>query len=265
MQCAEDNVTPADSVTALQTTIDIFDGAYSNFGLTPNTGKTKILSQGAPGYPPPDTCNVRLHGEVLETVDAFPYLGSYLSNDCTVCKDIDNRIRAAHGALGRLSKRVFRNNDLSLQTKIMVFQAIVLPTLLYGSELCVLYSSDIRWLERFQQQKLRAILKIKWQARVSNESVLLQANLPSNETTMTQQRLRWAGHASSMPTTRLPRKILFSLLEEGTRSRGDPKGGFRDELRATLGSCNIVPDGWETFAEDRKGYRSVGEPTAMRS
>ncbi|CAH1256683.1 Hypp1699 [Branchiostoma lanceolatum] len=131
-----------------------FDGAYSRFGLTSNVGKTKILAQGAPGQPPPDTSNVCLRGQALETVEAFPYLGSYLSNDCTAQKDIDNRIRAAHAAFGRLSKRVFLNHDPNLNTKIMVFRAIVLSTLLYGSEVWVLYRSDIKKLERFQQQKL---------------------------------------------------------------------------------------------------------------
>ncbi|KAI8496700.1 hypothetical protein Bbelb_253550 [Branchiostoma belcheri] len=257
LQYADDNATPADTVTGLQTTVNLFEDAYSCFGLTSNTGKTKILAQGVPGQPPPDTSNVRLHGEVLETVEAFQYLGSYLSSDCTVQKDIDNRICAAHAAFGRIAKRVFLNHDLSLQTKIMVFQAIVLSTLLYGSELWVLYRSDIKRLERFQQQKLRAILKIKWQERVSNDSVLLQTNLPSIETTVARHRLRWAGHVRRMPTTRLPRQILFSQLESGTRPRGAPKRRFHDQLKATLLCCGIDHYNWETLAEDRTAWRST--------
>ncbi|XP_035692546.1 uncharacterized protein LOC118427017 [Branchiostoma floridae] len=255
LQYADDNATPVDTVDALQSTVDVLDGAYSRFGLTSNIGKTKILAQGAPGHPPPDTSNIRLRGEVLETVKSFPYLGSFLSDDCTMQKDIDNRIRAAHAAFGRLSKRVFLNHDLSLQTKIMVFQAIVLSTLLYGCEVWVLYRRDVKKLERFQQQKLRAILKIKWQDRVSNEAVLLQAKLPSIETTMARHRLRWAGHVKRMPTTRLPRQILYSQLESGTRSRGAPKRRFRDQLKATLLRCDIDHTNWETLAENRSEWR----------
>ncbi|XP_035699634.1 uncharacterized protein LOC118432212 [Branchiostoma floridae] len=255
LQYADDNATPVDTVDALQSTVDVLDGAYSRFGLTSNIGKTKILAQGAPGHPPPDTSNIRLRGEVLETVKSFPYLGSFLSDDCTMQKDIDNRIRAAHAAFGRLSKRVFLNHDLSLQTKIMVFQAIVLSTLLYGCEVWVLYRRDVKKLERFQQQKLRAILKIKWQDRVSNEAVLLQAKLPSIETTMARHRLRWAGHVKRMPTTRLPRQILYSQLESGTRLRGAPKRRFRDQLKATLLRCDIDHTNWETLAENRSEWR----------
>ncbi|CAH1249934.1 Hypp8727 [Branchiostoma lanceolatum] len=255
LQYADDNATPVDTVDALHATVSAFDGAYSRFGLTSNVGKTKILAQGAPGQPPPDTSNVCLRCQPLETVEAFPYLGSYLSNDCTAQKDIDNRIRAAHAAFGRLSKRVFLNHDLNLNTKIMVFRAIVLSTLLYGSEVWVLYRSDIKKLERFQQQKLRAILKVKWQDLVTNEAVLLRANLPSIETTMARHRLRWAGHVRRMPATRLPRQILFSQLEHGTRSRGAPKRRFRDQLKATLLHCDIDHANWETLAEDRTKWR----------
>ncbi|CAH1266663.1 Hypp3484 [Branchiostoma lanceolatum] len=188
--------------------------------------KTKISAQGAPGQPSPDTSNVCLRDQALETVESFPYLGSYLSNDCTAQKDIENRIRAAHAAFGRLSKRVFLNHDLNLHTKIMVFQAIVLSTLLYGSEVWVLYRSDIKKLERFQQQKLRAILKVKWQDLVTNETVLLGANLPSIETTMARHRLRWAGHVRRMPAARLPRQILFSQLEHGAQDPEElPRSG----------------------------------------
>ncbi|KAI8507031.1 hypothetical protein Bbelb_154700 [Branchiostoma belcheri] len=263
LQYADDNATPVDTVVDLQTTVDVFDGAYSHFGLTSNTGKTKILAQGAPGDHPPDTSTVRLHGEVLETVEAFPYLGSYLSCDSSMRKDIDNRIRAAHTAFGRISKRVFLNHDLNLQTKISVFRAIVLSTLLYGSELWVLYRRDIKRLESFQQQKLRAIMKIKRQDRVSNEAVLLRANLPSIETTVAGHRLRWVGHVSRMPETRLPRQILFSQLESGTRPRGAPRRRFRDQLKDTLLRCAIDQDSWEHLAEDRaKWRRTVMQGTA---
>ncbi|KAI8495091.1 hypothetical protein Bbelb_270770 [Branchiostoma belcheri] len=249
-----DNATPVDTYVDLQTTVDLFDGAYSHFGLTSNTGKTKILAQGAPGDHAPDTSTVRLHGEVLETLS---------SSDSSMRKDIDNRIRAAHAAFWRISKRVFLNHDLNLQTKISVFRAIVLSTLLYGSELWVLYRRDIKRLESFQQQKLRVIMKIKRQDCVSNEAVLFRAYLPSIETTVAVHRLRRVGHVSRMPETRLPRQILFSQLESGTRPRGAPRRRFRDQLKDTLLRCAIDQDSWEHLAEDRtKWRRTVMQGTA---
>ncbi|CAH1250247.1 Hypp8829 [Branchiostoma lanceolatum] len=250
LQYADDNATPVDTVDALHTAVSAFDGTYSRFGLTSNVGKTKILAQGAPGQPPPDTSNVCLRGQALETVEAFPYLGSYLSNDCTAQKDIDNKIRAEHAAFGRLSKRASLNHDLNLNTKIMVFRAIVLSTLLYFSEVWVLYRSDIKQLERFQQQKLRVILKVKWQDLVTNEAVLLRANLSAS-------RLRWhdiasAGRDTSGECPQLDSPASFRNLN---MAQGAHKRRFRDQLKATLLHCDIDHANWETLAEDRTKWR----------
>ena len=255
LQYADDNATPEHTVAGLKEAVDLFDAAYSRFGLTTNVRKTKILAQRAPGLPAPDTSDVRLHGDVLETVDAFPYLGSYLSSDCSIQRDVDNRIRAAHATFGKLKKRVFLNHDLKLQTKIMVFRAVILSTLLYGSETWVLYRRDVRKLERFQQHKLRAILKIGWQDFVTNEEVLIRAGLPSIEATVTHHRLRWSGHVRRMAPSRLPRQLLFAELASGTRSRGGPKRRYRDQLKSSLLRCAIDPDSWETLAEDRQRWR----------
>ncbi|KAI8495242.1 transcription termination factor, RNA polymerase II [Branchiostoma belcheri] len=106
-------------------------------------------------------------------------------------------------------------------------------------------------------------MKIKRQDRVSNEAVLLRANLPSIETTVAGHRLRWVGHVSRMPETRLPRQILFSQLESGTRPRGAPRRRFRDQLKDTLLRCANDQDSWEHLAEDRaKWRRTVMQGTA---
>ena len=215
LQYDEDNATPVDTVSALQEIIELYDGAYTHYGLTANTGKTKILSQGISGQHKADTSDITLHGQPLETVKHFLYLGSFLCNDGSAKKDIDNRIRAAHASFGSLSKWVFLNHGLHLQIKITVFKAIVISTLLYGCELWVLYRSDLRKLELFQQQKLQTLLKIRRLERMSNESVLLRVGLPGIESVIAVHRLCWIGHFSRIPETRLPKQILFSQLEAG--------------------------------------------------
>ncbi|KAI8484623.1 hypothetical protein Bbelb_375640 [Branchiostoma belcheri] len=91
------------------------------------------------------------------------------------------------------------------------------------------------------------------QDRVSDETVLLRADLPSIETTVAGHRLRWG----------LPRQILFSQLESGTRPRGAPRRRFRDQLKDTLLRCAIDQDSWEHLAEDRaKWRRTVMQGTA---
>ena len=54
--------------------------------------------------------------------------------------------------------RVFTERGLRTFTYILVYKAVVLPALMYGSETCVTYRRHIKALEQFQQRILRAIL-----------------------------------------------------------------------------------------------------------
>ena len=120
--------------------------------------------------PPPreaySPSHISIDGTNLNAVEHFTYLDSVISSDTTVSKDLDNRLSKASSSFGRLSKIVWQSHSLRLSTKIQVYTAVVVPTLLNGAETWVLYIKQIWLLERFHQ---RSILGIKWQDRVSNE------------------------------------------------------------------------------------------------
>ena len=96
---------------------------------------------------------------------------------------------------------------------------MILPTMLYGSEAWATYS-PISSLERYHQRCLRRILNIKWQDRRTNSSVLEEANVTSIESYIIKNQLRWAGQLFLMPSSRLPKKILYGELTNGRRNQG---------------------------------------------
>jgi len=71
---------------------------------------------------------------VLQSVDKFCYLGCYMSNIVDVDCDITSRLAKASSAFGQLRRRLWNVHDVSRETKIAVYQAVVLTTLLYGCE-----------------------------------------------------------------------------------------------------------------------------------
>ncbi|KAK3860523.1 hypothetical protein Pcinc_033430 [Petrolisthes cinctipes] len=254
MQYADDNANPGQTAEDLQRTATTYNTVYERFGMQVNTDKTKALIQHPPGQILPNI-NTTINEHTLEEVEQFSYLGSILTSTPTCKKDVENRIRAAHSAYGRLSCRVFNNHALTMATKIMVFQAIVLSTLLYACETWTLYRSDIQSLERFQQYKLRQILKIPWESHTTNVAVLNQASVTSVEATIIHHRLRWAGHVQRMEPFRLPKIMLYGELANGTRPRGAPKLRYKDQLKRTLALTNIDPSSWEQTARDRATWR----------
>ena len=135
----------------------ISSDAAKNVGLTISLKKTEVLY-----HPPPreaySPSHISIDGTNLNAVEHFTYLCSVISNDATVSKDLDNRLSKASSSFGRLSKRVWQSHSLRLSTKIQVYRAVVVPTLLNGAETWVPYRKQIRQLERFHQRCLRSIL-----------------------------------------------------------------------------------------------------------
>ena len=176
-----------------------------NFGPTISLKKTEGLYQPPPreAYSPP---HISIDGTNLNAVEHFTYLGSVIFTDATVSKKIDNRLSKANRSFGRLSKTVWQSHLLRLSTKIQVYRAVVVPTLLYGAETWVLYRKQIRLLERFHQRCLRSIFGIKWQDHVSNEEVPERASLPSIESILLQMQLRWAGTSQGWKTHACPKQ-----------------------------------------------------------
>ena len=152
---------------------------------------------------------------------------------------------------------VWNSHSLRLTTKIKIYRAFVISTLIYGAETWTLYRTQVRLLERFHQRCLRSILNIKWHDYVSNEDVLEKAELPSVESILLKQQLRWAGHVARMKDSRMPKAVLIGELKAGNRNRGAPKNRYKDQLKKQLSSAKIPPISWQDDASDRQTWRST--------
>ena len=150
---------------------------------------------------------------------------------------------------------MWNNRHLRIITKISVYRAVVLTTLLYGSESWVTYRNHLKLLERFHQRCLRTILNIHWSDYITNIIVLERADITSIEAMLLKIQLRWAGHVARMDDHRLPKIILYGELSSGLRNRGAPKKRYKDTLKKSLGACNISHLEWTTLAEDRGAWR----------
>eukprot|EP00061_Rhincodon_typus_P013807 g40406.t1 len=93
------------------------------------------------------------------------------------------------------------NDQRGIHNKLMVCSAVVVPTLLYGSEMWAIYSRHLEALEQDHQRCLCKILQIHWEERRTNASIFNWVNF---EAQTTLDRLRWAGYIIHMTGTRLP-------------------------------------------------------------
>ena len=251
---ADDCALNATSEVDMQHSVDKFSEACSNFGLTISTKKTEVMHQPAPGKPYVEP-NIHVNGQRLNAVDKFTYLGSTLSSSVVIDDEINARIAKASVAFGRLRSNVWSKRGINLPTKLKVYRAIVLPTLLYACETWTVYKRHARKLNHFHTTCLRRLLDIKWQDKVPDTEVLARAELPSIHTILMQHQLRWAGHLVRMSEDRIPKRLLYSELEQGKRSHGGQRKRFKDTLKASLKAFSISTDNWEEAAQDRTYWR----------
>ena len=259
---ADDCAHQAHTEEALQRIATCLANAATAFGLTISLKKTEVICQKAPRdtYHPP---SINKNGPRLNTVDTFTYLGSVISIDVTARKDVDSRLAKASSSFGRLQKRVWKNHSLRIQTKIKVYRAVVIATLLYGSEALILYRKHVNLLEQFHQRCLRSILGIQWQDYTTNEEVLVRANIESIGSTLMQNQLRWAYHVSRTDASRLPKVIFCGELKQGKRDRGAPlKKRFKDQLKRQLSLAKIDHSKWEQLTADRALWRATTRAAA---
>ena len=87
--------------------------------------------------------------------------------------EVNNRIAKASAAFGRLRCKVWERDGITLDTKLKVYRAIVMPTLLYGCETWTVYQRHARTLNRFHLNCLRKILRIRWQDKIPDTTFSL--------------------------------------------------------------------------------------------
>ena len=252
---ADDCALAACSQEALQRLCDCFSTASRRFGLTISIKKTEVLYQPARGneYVPP---SISIEGKQLKAVEHFKYLGGTISNDASADAEITSRIAKATGAFGRLSKRLWTNRNIRLDTKIAVYKAAVVTSLLFGCETWTLKKAHIVRLEKFHQTSLRRIARIRWFDKQTNYQVLDRCKIRSLQSMIDSAHLRWTGHVTRMKDYRIPKALLYGRVKTGTSSRGNHTT-YLNNIKSTLRACGINPPCLEELAANRDHWRAT--------
>ncbi|KAI8519654.1 hypothetical protein Bbelb_029110 [Branchiostoma belcheri] len=247
---ADDAALASHTPDGLQRLMDRFSDACKEFALKISIKKTEVMVQDVPNPPA-----IHINGSLLAVTDRFTYLGSTVTNNMSLDVEINTRIGKAASVMSKLNKRVWENRNLTMNTKLKVYQACVLSTLLYGSETWTTYAKQEAKLNAYHMRCLRRILGIKWQDKVSNTEVLDRSKSRTLFAMISERRLRWLGHVRRMGKGRIPKDLLYGQLESGSRPVGRPHLRYRDVCKRDLASAGISVDSWEELALNRSDWK----------
>nr|VZI31082.1 unnamed protein product [Spirometra erinaceieuropaei] len=241
----------------MQRRMDLFSAACENFGLVINTQKTVVMHQ-----PPPNSATtpnappqISVNATQPQLVENFPFLGGTLSRNTKIDDRVANRISKASQAFGRLQSTVWNRHGLQLSTKLKMYKAVILPTLLCGAETWTVYAKQARRLNHLHLSCLRHILRLKWQDRIPDTDVLERTGILSIYAILRQIQLRWSGHLVCMDDERLPKRLFYGDVATGSRRQGGQIRRYKDTLKSSLKRLQINPTNWVELALDRPTWR----------
>ena len=136
--------------------------------------------------------SLELHGEAVERVSAFTYLGSIISETGGTDEDLTARIRKAQSTFSMIMP-VWKEKCIRLQTKLRIFNTNVKSALLFGSETWRSTKQLIKKLQTFINKCLRKILNICWPEVISNDKLWERTQQIRIEESIMRRKWKWSG------------------------------------------------------------------------
>ena len=94
----------------------------------------------------------------------------YIWEVCSVEMDVEKRIAANNRVNGVLAA-LMRRRNVSTAARLVVFNAVLVPTLLYGSETWELQKKNEKKMNTVEMRSLRRICGVSFADRIRNEKI----------------------------------------------------------------------------------------------
>ena len=113
----------------------------------------------------------QIDGETMETVADFTWGEGSSTAGGDYSHEIKRRLLLGRKAMTNLDSRV-KSRDITLPKKISIFKAMVFPVVMYGCESWTIKKAECQRIDAFDLWCWRKLLRIRWTARRSNQSIL---------------------------------------------------------------------------------------------
>ena len=247
LRFADDIDALAEEEQELEALVESLDKTCTRYKMEISAEKTKLMTNSA-------NCiqrEIMVKGQKLGTVTSFKYLGAVVSDDGSK-PEVLSRIAQATAALTKL-KPIWRDNNISLGSKVKLMRSLVSSIFLYACESWTLTAELEKRTQAFEMRCYRRLLNISYKDHVTNEEVRrkIQAAIGEYDELLTlvkKRKLRWFGHVSR--SSGLAKTILQGTVK-GKRKKADrrrggktiSKSGQEWTLPAQLGQLKTGQDG----------------------
>ena len=178
-------------------------------------------------------------------------MSSQLISNVGLCTtEIKRRLALGRAAMAALNK-IWKDKNISTQTKIRLVKALVFPVVTYGCETWTVKKYEQSRIDAFELWCWRRLLRISWTEKRTNKSVLdeISTDMPL-QALILKQKLSYFGHV--MRSEPLENCIMLGM-GGGKRRQGRPRTRWIEEIFRTTG---MGLQELKEFARDRGAWRS---------
>ena len=218
---ADDTTLMAESEEELKSLLLKVKEGNKKIGLKLSIQKTKIMACG------PIT-SWEIHGETVETVSDFIFLGSKITADGDWSHEIKRPLLLGRNVMTKLDS-IFKSRDITLPTKVCLVKAMVFPVVMYGCKSWTVQKAECQRIDAFELCFWRRLLRVPWAARRSNQSILKEISPGcSLERMMLKLKLQYFGHLMRR-TDSLEKTLMIGGIG-GRRRRGRQRKRWLDGI-----------------------------------
>ena len=164
LRYADDTTIMAESEEKLKRILMKVKDESEKVGLKLNIQKTKIIAS------VPIT-SWEIHGETVETVVDFIFLGSKITADGDCSHEIKRHLLLGRKLMTNLDS-ILKSRDITLPTKVCLVKAMFFPVVVYGCGSWTIKKAERQRINDFELRCWRRLLRVPWTTRRSNQSIL---------------------------------------------------------------------------------------------
>ena len=255
LEYADDTTLFSETPDHLREALNIFNQGAKKLGLKTSWAKTELMHIGEG----PDPAPFRFDETMVHFVSTFKYLGSTISKTGDLKPEINKRRALAASVLQSLWRPLWRHREISRRTKLRIYNASVVPVLLYGAETWPLNNTMAARLDGFDNRALRLIEGVRWSEHITNTEIRLRTQQTPASQLAAVRRVRWFGHLARLSPDHPTRAILeFDPHQAGwKRPRGAPRTRWLDTVARDLKPWGLSVDEAWIVTQDRASWSQL--------